>query len=175
VTLSSPDLPPITRRLGIAARMRALAACVPPGTRVFADVGTDHGILPIAVLRQQRAQRCIAIDRSVAALAETRRRLRRGGCAERIELRAGDGLAPIAPDEIDVVCIAGLGPRTMASILEAGLPRLRGARVRLVLNPFGGSDAPRAFLAAHGFALITDTTVAERGRSYTILVAERHG
>lgn len=168
-------LSPITRRLGITPRIRALAACVPHGTRVFADVGTDHGILPIAVLREERALRCIAIDRSVPALADARRRLRRSRCAERVELRLGDGLAPIALDEIDVVCVAGLGPRSMATILEDGLPRLHARRVRLVLNPLGGSAAPRAFLAAHGFEVISDATIVERGRSYTIIVADRHG
>lgn len=173
--MSSSELSPFTRRLGITPRIRALAACVPPGTRVFADVGTNHGILPIAVLQEERALRCVAIDKSAPALADARRRLRRSHRAEHIDLRLGDGLAPIAPHEIDVICLAGLGPRTMASILESGLPQLCGSRVRLVLNPFGGSDAPRAFLAAHGFAVVADSIVAERGRDYTIIVAERHG
>lgn len=33
--------------------------------------------------------------------------------------------------------------------------------------------APRAFLAEHGFELTSDTTIKERNRLYTILVAER--
>ncbi len=165
-------LSPITRRLGVTPRIRALAGCVPHGTRVFADVGTNHAILPIAVLRAQRAQHCIATDDSEPALADALRRLRRVRCTEQVELRHGDGLGPLGADDFDVLCIAGLGPRTMVGILERGWSRLLDRRVRLVLNPFGGSEVPRAFLAANGCTLHADLTIAERGRSYTILVAD---
>lgn len=167
------ELPPITRRLGITPRMRALAECVPFGTRVFVDVGTNHCILPIAVLRDGRVQRCIAVDSSQAVVADARRRLRRAGLHARVDVCVGDGLLPIAGEDVDVVCVAGLGPRVVTSILEQGLAQLPAAPVRLVLNPFGGSAAPRAWLAANGFVLREDLEVAERGRSYTILVAER--
>lgn len=170
--MAARTLSPITRRLGITPRIRALAACVPHGTRVFADVGTNHAILPIAVLREARAQRCIATDSSAPALADALRRLRRSRCTERVELRLGDGLAPLGAADVDVLCIAGLGPHTMVAILAAGFDRLWEQGVRLVLNPFGSSAAPRAFLAAQGCALHADLAVSERGRSYTILVAD---
>lgn len=167
------ELPSVTRRLGITPRMRALAACVPFGTRVFVDVGSNHCILPIAVLRAGRAQRCVGVDSSQAAVFDARRRLRRVRMDQRVDLCVGDGLLPIGGDEVDVVCIAGLGPRVVTSLLERGVARLVAAQVRLVLNPFGGSAAPREWLSANGFALREDLLVAERGRSYTILVAER--
>lgn len=169
----TPELSPITRRLGRTPRIHALAAAVPQGTRVLVDVGTNHGILPIAVLRAGRAQRCIAIDKSAAALVDAERRLRRSRCADRVELRLGDGLEGVVMDEVDVVCIAGLGPQTMVEILARGLPRLARQRVRLVLNPLGSSAAPRVWLAAHGFEFAADSTVTERGRRYTVLVADR--
>lgn len=149
---------------------------MPHTTRVFVDIGTNHGILPIAVIRARRAKRCIAIDLSPVAIAETARRIQRCDCAGRIDLRQGDGLDVLDASEvhaIDVVCIAGLGPHTIVDILLRGLPLLSGQRVRLVLNPLGNSAAPRAFLAEHGFELTGDTTIKERNRLYTILVADR--
>lgn len=167
------SLPPITRKLGVTPRIRALASFVEPGTRVLVDIGTNHGILPIAALREQRAARCIGIDKSEPALHDAARRLRRCHLLDRIELRLGDGLEMIAPGEVDTISIAGLGPRTMAAILTTGLPLLRDVPVRLVLNPLGSSAQPRAFLADNDFDLIVDTEVMDRGRNYTILVAER--
>jgi tRNA (adenine22-N1)-methyltransferase len=166
----------ITRRLGRTPRIHALAACVPHTTRVFVDIGTNHGILPIAVVRARRARRCIAIDLSPVAIAETARRIQRCDCAGRIDLRQGDGLDVLDASEahaVDVICIAGLGPHAIVNILARGLPRLSGQRVRLVLHPLGSSAAPRTFLAEHGFELTDDTTVEEHGRCYTILVAEQ--
>jgi tRNA (adenine22-N1)-methyltransferase len=167
------SLPPITRKLGVTPRIRALASFVPPTTRVFVDIGTNHAILPIAVLREQRAMRCIGIDKSASALEDAQRRLRRCHALDRVELRIGDGLEPLTRDEVDTICIAGVGPRTVAAILTDGLPLMKEQEVRLVLNPFGGSAETRTFLAEHGFALLADTEVMDRGRTYTILVAQR--
>lgn len=165
--MTGPALSPVIGRL------RALAACVPFGTRVLVDVGTNHGILPIVVLRAGRARRCVGIDRSAAALVDARRRLRRSRFADRVELREGIGLFGVVPDEVDVVCVAGIGPRPMTEILESGLPWLVERRVRLVLNPLASTRAPRAFLEEHGFELVAESTVTERGRDYEILVAGR--
>ena len=167
------SLPPITRKLGVTPRIRALASFVLPTTRVLVDIGTNHGILPIAVLRQHQAVRCIAIDKSRPALEDAERRLRRCHMLDRIELRLGDGLEPLARDEVDTICIAGIGPRSMTSILTAGLPLMRDQLVRLVLNPLGGSAEPRAFLAEQAFELRADIEVMDRGRTYTVLVADR--
>lgn len=171
--MSSPDLPASTRRLGISSRLRALSERVPVGTRVFVDVGTNHAILPVAVLRDGRAQRCIGIDRSPAAIADGRRRLVRGRCEELVSLREECGLEHVPIDDVDVICIAGLGPNVMQAILEGGLPRFIDRSVRLVLNPFGGSDQPREVLKRFDFVLLEDTTIVDRGRSYSLLVAER--
>ena len=66
-----------------------------------------------------------------------------------------------------------MGLRLMTRILEQGLALLQQAQVRLLLNPFGGTAEPRAFLARHGFELQVDVVIAERGRSYDVLVAQR--
>jgi len=170
--VTSP-LSPITRKLGVTPRIRALASHVTSSTRVFADIGTNHGILPIAVLRSNPAIRGIGIDRSRPALEDAQRRLRRSHMLERIDLRLGDGLEPLAQEEVDTICIAGMGPRRMTAILMAGLPLMSEVPVRLVLNPFGGCAEPRAFLDEHGFVLSADTDVVDRGRRYTVLVADR--
>lgn len=167
------ELRPITSKLGATPRLNALASYVPKATRVFVDVGTNHAILPILVARRTHAKLCIGIDRSLQALQGAERRVRRSHCARRIELRSGDGLAGLAPNEIEVICLAGLAPINMVKILTGGLAVMRGHAVRLLLHPLGSSEQPRAFLAANGFELVTDTTVMSRGRECTLLVADR--
>ncbi|MCR9245069.1 MAG: tRNA (adenine(22)-N(1))-methyltransferase TrmK [bacterium] len=166
---------PVTRRLGITSRIRALVAHVPGEADWLIDVGTNHGILPIAALRAGCAARCVAIDKSRTALAETRRRLRRSGCLDRVRLVCADTLAAVelpAPEHRVVVCLAGLGPRTIVDLLASGLPRIAARPTRLLLNPLVSSAGPRRFLREHGFDLVADETVADRGREYELLVAE---
>ena len=99
--------------------------------------------------------------------------MRRSARFRAIELRLGDGLSVVTADEVDVICIAGMGPVLMASILRDGLDLFRDQAVRLVLNPLGGCAAPRAFLVENGFQMVADAEVLERGRSYRVLVADR--
>ena len=168
----------ITSKLGATPRLNALASWVPKATRVFVDVGTNHAILPILVARRTRAKLSIGIDRSAHALQDAERKVRRSHCARRIALRLGEGLSGLAPEEVEVVCLAGLGSANMVEILRGGLVVLQqswrsGTTVRLILHPLGSCAQPRAFLAANGFELVADTTVMSRGRRCTVLVADR--
>ena len=171
--MTESEVSPITRKLGATLRIHALASWVPESTRVFVDIGTNHAILPIVVAKADRAQRCIAIDRSALALKDAQRRLRRSHCLTRIEMRLGDGMSVLTPEEIDVICVAGIGPRSMVRILTGGLDLMRNRAVRLILNPLGSSKVVREFLADHGFDLLSDTVVNGRGREYEVLVAHR--
>ena len=49
------------RELALQPRLQLLADMVPAGSRL-ADVGTDHGYLPVYLLQQGRISRAIASD-----------------------------------------------------------------------------------------------------------------
>ena len=49
------------KQLQLQPRLALLAALVPPGSRL-ADVGTDHGYLPVYLLQQGRIPSAIAAD-----------------------------------------------------------------------------------------------------------------
>ena len=72
--------------------MEEIAAQIPAGARLV-DVGTDHGHLPIWLLLQGRITRAIATDVREGPLSRARENAARYGCA--LELRLGDGLAPV--------------------------------------------------------------------------------
>lgn len=154
---------------GAGPRLSAIAALIPFGSRV-ADVGTDHARLPQLLLDCGRATLCIATERTARQVRAAIEML--DGHDGRIELRAGDGLAPLAPDDrIDVIVLAGMGGATAAAILEEGLPRL--APRRLVLQPQSGAATLRRWLRDHGWRLAEERFVEERGRSYVVLAATR--
>ena len=49
-------------RLELGPRLRAIAALVPLGCRTLADIGTDHGYIPVSLLLEERLDRAIAAD-----------------------------------------------------------------------------------------------------------------
>lgn len=153
-------------------RLAAVAALVPEDG-VVADIGTDHAYLPIYLVQEGLAQRVIAIENRLSALAGARHSLNLFNQAQKIELRLGDGLEALRrTDRVDTVIVAGLGGRTICRLL---------ARSRecwdwfqgMVLQPVQEVPLLRRWLAAHHWVLVRERLVRENGRFYEIMVVEQ--
>lgn len=145
-----------------------VAARVPHGA-VTADVGTDHGLLPVHLLAAGRVPRAIATDRLPHAAEAVRRLAERHGVADRLEVRVGDGLRPLSPGEADVIVLAGLSGRTIARILDEGAEMAAAAR-RLVLQPMQALPELRRWAVSHGWTLLEEELAEDGGRFYAALV-----
>lgn len=140
---------------------------------MVADVGSGHGLLArrLASRRRAAAARVIASDISPEEPISRRASDPRAP----IDRRVGDGLDVLRPEDgVELLVIAGLGARTILTILERGLPRLPGIS-RLVLQPQTEAARLRAGLHRLGWHRIRERLVRDRGRHYQILAAERGG
>ncbi len=152
--------------LELSARLRALADWVEPGCRCLADIGTDHGYIPAALLLEGRVQRAVASDIAPAPLDRARATAERWGLTERMDLRLGNGLEVLAPGEADAVVIAGMGGDTLVDILS-GAPWCR--ETALLLQPMSRAEVLRPWLAENGFSIRRERLVQDRGVLYPIL------
>jgi len=144
---------------------------VPAGSCV-ADVGTDAARLPRLLLRSGTARRCIATDTVGAGLSLAERLCSRELEAGSLELRRASGLAALVPDDgVDVLMLTGLGAHKMVEILGDDEPRRLGVR-RLVLQPQTDPVLVRRWLLEHGYAVVRETMVRERGYDYVVLAAD---
>ncbi|MFC6591958.1 tRNA (adenine(22)-N(1))-methyltransferase TrmK [Deinococcus lacus] len=100
------------------ARLEAVLSLIQADTH--ADIGTDHAGLPIRLVQLGRVRRCIGIELNAPPLALARRQVARAGLSGQIDLRQGDGLAPLQPGEAESVSMTGLGAGTIAAVLERG-------------------------------------------------------
>lgn len=153
----------------LSARLQRLADRVLPGLPM-ADVGTDHAALPVALVLAGRVPLAIGIDRRPAPL----RAARAGAAAAlakdpRLDLRQGEGLAPLSPGEVATVVIAGMGGERCLALLRAA-PAVLARLQRLVLQPNTDWPAVRAGLVALGWRIIDEDLVHERGQTFLTLV-----
>lgn len=154
----------------IEERLRAVAAMVPPESRV-ADIGSDHAYLAIYLFRACGAARVIAADKNEGPCKAARQMIKKAGLASEIPVRCGDGLSVLSFGEVDVVCIAGMGGALIARILAASPQVLAGLR-RLVLQPMNDAPLLRRWLYEHGWHLTVEMLAQEDGRIYEIMAAE---
>lgn len=87
-----------------------------------------------------------------------------------IDIRLGDGLNTLAPDEADDIVIAGMGGETIAAILEAA-PWIRDSRYRLILQPMTRAEHLHRYLLQNGFSILREEAVQDEGRLYLALLA----
>jgi tRNA (adenine22-N1)-methyltransferase len=152
----------------LTPRLLAAGEMVPPGARV-ADVGTDHGYLPVWLRQQGLCETVIASDIAPGPLESARASALRYG-VEGIDFRLCPGLEGIHPREADTVVIAGMSGETMAGILaDAGWD---WTGKRLILQPMTKRAELLAWLYDHGLHLREERMAAEKRRLYWILCAE---
>ena len=137
--------------------------------RCMADIGTDHAFLPIRLLEQAQIECAIATDVHAGPLAIAKSHVADAGLDGRIDLRLGDGLAPLQANEADVIVIAGMGGTQICAILDTG----RGAigQALLYLQPMNAQYELRKWLLGHGFDIVGEDIGVEKHRVYNLILA----
>ena len=154
-------------------RLQAVAAFVRPGSRL-ADVGTDHALLPAALVAEGRCSHAIASDIRRGPVAAATRTVQEAGLTQEVEVRLGDGLSTVLPEEADDIVIAGMGGETIAAILEAA-PWVQHPRYRLVLQPMTRAERLRRYLFETGFSIEQETVITDGRHCYTVLCVSYTG
>ncbi|HJD38229.1 MAG TPA: class I SAM-dependent methyltransferase [Candidatus Blautia ornithocaccae] len=157
------------RELQISRRLKAVAALVSPGL-VLADVGCDHGYIPIYLIQKGQIPRAIAMDINQGPLLRAREHIREWGLEAYIETRLSDGLKALEPGEAQCLVIAGMGGPLMERILTQGAPVLKDMK-ELILQPQSEIGHFRQFLAENGYRIIEEDMVEEEKKYYPMMKA----
>lgn len=154
-------------------RLSRIAGQIREG-ETMADIGTDHGFLPIWLSVTGKCPHVILTDISGPSLAKALTDCSLYDAEQEYDVREGDGLTVLKPGEVDAVVIAGMGGMLIADILEKD-PALTASFRRFVLQPRNGIGKLRARLAAMGLR-ITKEQLAKEGKFLcTIITAEPSG
>ncbi len=156
----------LSKRLEAIVKLAGTCHCV-------ADVGTDHGYIPIYMTEHHLTEKAIAMDVNKGPLERAQRNI----CAYRMEpqivTRLSDGVAELKAGEADCVIIAGMGGLLTIRILEAGKEVLETVS-SMILQPQSEIGQVRKFLAEHGYRITAEDMVLDEGKYYPMMRVE-HG
>ncbi len=156
----------------LSKRLTAVAGLVTEGASV-ADIGTDHGYVPIYLAETKRCPHIIAMDIHKGPLEKARQHIREHSLEEKIETRLSDGLAALEAREADTVIAAGMGGRLVIQILKNDPEKTAGIR-EFILQPQSDIPMVRAYLNENGFCLAGEDMVEEDGKYYPVMKL-KHG
>lgn len=157
----------------LSERLQAVANLVGE-TGVVADVGTDHGYIPVYLVSAGKAERAIAMDVNQGPLQRALEHIRKFHMEKQIETRLSDGFKALQPGEAQTIVVAGMGGALMKRILDEGEDVAHTAK-RLVLQPQSELSAFRHFLAEHGYRIFGEDMVYEDGKFYSMMAAVWEG
>ena len=157
------------KQIKLSGRLKALAGYIDKGAAV-ADIGTDHGHLPVYLVQTGSVSRMIATDISVASLNSARRSADEYNISDAITFIVTPGLDGISPADIDTIVIAGMGGETILSILK-NAPWTRQYNIKLILQPQSKIDLLSRFLYDTGYEIKEIKYVKDKNKRYTIISA----
>ncbi len=152
-------------------RMKKIADCVPVGS-VVADVGTDHGKLPIYLAQTGKIERAVASDINEMPLNKAVSNVKKYGLEDKIDTYLTNGLIGIEKFSPDCVVIAGMGGELIEQILDESNVDKEGTI--FVLQPMTKEAHLRRYLSENGY-LITDEHIAKDRKIYQIICAKYTG
>ena len=159
--------------MNLSLRLLTAAESVRNGVRV-ADIGTDHAYLPAYLVISGQVVSAIATDIGEGPLKNAYDTVNRYQLQDKIQLRLSDGLDGINDDEVDDICICGMGGELIAQIIDKA-DWIKCADKRLILQPMSAVEDLRIYLAENGFCILNENLVKDAGRIYCVFTVEYCG
>lgn len=153
----------------LSKRLMTVAGGVTRGNRL-ADIGTDHGYIPIYLVQEGICPSAIAMDVNQGPLDRADAHIKDYQLEDKIKTRLSNGLEKLDPCEADSIVIAGMGGALMTDILTRGIHVVKAGK-EFILQPQSEIFKVRHFLHENGYRIVNEQIVKEDGKYYFIIKA----
>lgn len=138
---------------------------------VLADIGTDHGYIPVYLIKNNIIKKAIAADISKGSCDKARQNIILYNLEGLVDVRCGNGLEIIEHNEpVDCILIAGTGGLLAIDILKSNENAVQNVS-QLVLQPQRDIDRVREYIHSIGFRINNEDIIKEKGKFYTVISA----
>lgn len=151
-------------------RLLKIASLVTKGKKV-ADIGTDHGYIPVYLLNKGDIDYAILADVNKGPLENAKKEVRHNGLMDKVDLRLGSGIEVLEKNEVDEIIIAGMGGILISELLEAK-KEVAHSLDKLILQPMQAQNELRKYLLNNGYEILDEVLVKEDFRLYEIIIAK---
>lgn len=159
--------------MDISKRLNRIIELVPPCTSII-DVGTDHGYVPIGVIKAGKVETAYASDFRLLPLKKAEANIRLEGLEDRIRTVHGSGLTTVSPGDVEGAVIAGMGGNLTRDIMEDSIDLVKSLRF-LLLQPAQNPEVLRQYLYEGDYDILLEDLVKEEdGRFYEYILVRPH-
>lgn len=153
----------------LSDRLMTVASFVTGGLKV-ADIGTDHGYVPIYLVKNGICPKAVAADINQGPVQRANKHIKENGLSEYIETRVSDGFEKLNVGETECAIIAGMGGELMIHILEQGY-NIVNTLEELILSPHSEIFLVRKYLHSINYKIADEKMLIDEGKYYTVIKA----
>lgn len=135
------------------------------------DVGCDHALLDIYLVRQNKNIRAVASDVKEGPVLQAKKNIEQEKLEEVIEVRLGDGLSTYTKD-IDTVIISGIGGRNIISICKNDMKNFKMVST-YILSPNNYQEDVKRFFVKNGYYIANEEFVKDKRFIYQIIILKK--
>ena len=155
-------------------RLKTILDCIDPDSCGVADVGTDHGILPVTLALNGFHGNILASDIREGPLRHAMDTAKEKDVADRIRFFLCDGLLEEFSELVDTIVIAGMGGDMICSIIDRA-DWLLDSHYTLILQPMTKAEVLRYYLTNNGFEIRKEHHVPDRTHLYSVIITNFTG
>ena len=134
----------------------------------IADIGTDHGYVPIEALKRGLCLKAIASDINKGPVNKAKLNVSLEGLTSKIQCRLGSGLKTIKVNEVQGLVIAGMGGNLIRDIIVDSYKVFKSLEFA-ILQPTQNPEVLREFLINEGIEILEEKICLDEGIFYEII------
>lgn len=151
----------------LSLRLKNIVAMV-DSCDCVADIGTDHGYIPIYLVKNHICRRAIASDINKGPVKKAKFNVELENVQDKVQCRLGPGLTTIKPGEAQGIVIAGMGGNLISSILEESEDVFKEAEFA-ILQPVQNPEVLREYIYKKGYKIVDEELCIDEGRFYELI------
>ncbi len=152
----------------LSKRLKSIAGLIKETDNVL-DIGCDHALLGVYLVKNKILDHIIVSDISEKALENGLKNIKKYKVQDKIDARLGSGLE-VADVHVDTVVITGLGTTNILKMLNH--PKTKKLK-KLIIQSNNDHYLLRRVLTLRGFYISHESLVYEKGHYYINIVFER--
>ncbi len=132
------------------------------------DVGTDHGYVPIYLIKYKNVKSAIASDINKGPVERAINNINNYDLQDKIICRLGGGLTTIYPREVEAAVIAGMGGNLIRDIIEDSKEVFKALKY-VVVQPVQNPEVLREYIYKSGYIILDEEIIKDEDKYYEII------
>ncbi len=155
------------RDMVLSERLRAISDLIDNVSSIV-DVGTDHGYIPIYLVKNNIIDFAVASDINKGPVEKAKKNIENYNLGNKIVARLGGGLTTVKPKEVEAAVIAGMGGNLIRDILEDSKKVFKALNY-VVVQPVQNPEVLREYVYNSGYTIIDEIIVKDEEKYYEIM------